>query len=77
MMPTQYHRLPRKSVWLSQDEYNTLNGLKGQYEANSGGTDWGKFLILLAGIAIGVGFLNVLSNSNQQNMPTNNQVRLL
>jgi hypothetical protein len=75
MMPTQYHRLPRKSVWLSADEYNTLNGLKRQYEANSGATDWGKFLLLLAGIAIGAGFLNALFNSNQQNTPISNQVR--
>jgi len=71
----QYSRAPRKSLWLSQDEYNTLNMLKSQYEVNSGQTDWGKFLILLAGVAIGVGLINALSNSDQQNTRTNNQVK--
>ncbi len=58
-----HSRLPRKSVWLSTDEYNTLNTLKRQYEANSGATDWGKFLLLLAGVAIGVGLVKALSRT--------------
>lgn len=50
----------RKSVWLSVDEYNTLNRLKRQYEAQVGSTDWGKFLLFLAGIAIGAGITTAL-----------------
>ena len=66
MALSHYRRTPRKSLWLSPDEYNTLNTLKTRYEANSGETDWGKFLLLLAGVAIGIGLINTLSNSNQQ-----------
>ena len=48
-----YQRRERKSIWLSTDEFNTLNGLKQQYENSVGPTDWGKFLLLVLGIAIG------------------------
>jgi hypothetical protein len=48
-----YQRRERKSIWLSNDEFNTLNGLKQQYENSVGSTDWGKFLLLVLGIAIG------------------------
>lgn len=66
----RYGRLPRKSVWLSPDEYNTLHTLKSQYEANSGETDWGKFLLLLAGVAIGVGLLKALSSAGSSHQTT-------
>jgi hypothetical protein len=62
-----YQRTPRKSIWLPQDTYSTLNGLKQQYETVAGDTDWGKFLLLLAGIAIGAAFLSSLSQRNSQN----------
>ena len=61
-----YQRTPRKSIWLSQDTYSTLNGLKQQYENVAGDTDWGKFLTLLAGIAIGAAFISALSQRNSQ-----------
>lgn len=56
-----YPRTPRKSIWIPQDAYSTLSGLKQQYETVSGETDWGKFLTLLAGIAIGAAFIKALS----------------
>lgn len=63
-LPKRYKRMPRKSVWLSPDEYNTLESLKSKYEASSGSTDWGKFLLLLAGVAIGVGLVKALSRDD-------------
>jgi hypothetical protein len=62
-----YQRTPRKSIWLSQDTYSTLNVLKNQYETVAGNTDWGKFLLLLAGIAIGTAFLSSITQQNSQN----------
>ena len=56
-MSTPLQRRERKSIWLSPDAYNALEGLKGQYEEALGPTDWGKFLLFVAGVAIGAGAL--------------------
>ena len=64
-----YRRRNRKSIWLSPDEYNTLNGIKQRYESKVGPTDWGKFLLFIIGIAIGSKLLSDIlkAESNKNN----------
>ena len=62
--PVIGNRRPRKSIWLSPDEYNVLAGLKQDYENRVGSTDWGKFLVFIAGAAIGLKLLGELFNQS-------------
>lgn len=54
-------RRERKSIWLSPDAYKALEGLKAQYEDAVGPTDWGKFLLFVAGVAVGSGAVAALT----------------
>ena len=60
-MTTAARRRERKSIWLSPDAYKALEGLKAQYEDAVGPTDWGKFLLFVAGVAVGSGALTALA----------------
>ena len=60
-MSTTAHRRERKSIWLSPDAFKALEGLKAQYEEAVGPTDWGKFLLFVAGVAVGSGALTALT----------------
>jgi len=42
----------RRSIWLSSDKYNALSQVKSRYERANGSTDWGSFLLFIAGVAL-------------------------
>jgi len=57
----------RKSIYLRPAEYNALQRAKANYEqANGSATDWGAFLLLLLGLAIGAKLLNDLSRNDRE-----------
>jgi len=57
-----------KTIYLRQSEFNALSQAKLSYEqANGSNTDWGAFLLLLLGFAIGAKLLDTWVQNQQQN----------